>query len=269
MHEVGNKVIKGAEYTYPMTPNQEVITSMPHWLSQEIAHRLDEKLSFIKKQPSHIVHSGCANYDVLLKRYPKTTIHLAQAEHLPDVWKKIQLAVCGKTIPRCDLDAMPARFADMYWSNLELQSIAEPMDLIMTWKKRLKPEGLIMFSYLGPDTGKELKTWLSHLPKGQFHGLDMHDVGDALVQAQFAEPVMDMEYITLTYEDSDMLIRDALALGLVMPEHLHDLVLEQGLDPYQLTIEVVYGHAWMPSQERLNGKSGEVLIPVEQIIRHK
>jgi malonyl-CoA O-methyltransferase len=59
-----------------------------------------------------------------------------------------------------------------------------------------------MFSCFGPDTLRELR---EHLPVAlgwpapAHEFTDMHDWGDMLAQAGFAEPVMDMERITLTF----------------------------------------------------------------------
>jgi len=89
---------------------------------------------------------------------------------------------------------------------------------------------------------------------------DMHDWGDMLVQTGFAEPVMDMERITLTYETPERLLRELRELGRNFhPARFNALrgrawknqllqVLAQRL-PRQvdgrltLTFEVIYGHA--------------------------
>jgi malonyl-CoA O-methyltransferase len=90
---------------------------------------------------------------------------------------------------------------------------------------------------------------------------DMHDVGDMLMQAGFADPVMEMEYITLTYDDLRGLLNDLKAIG------AHNATAGRGrglmgkqawarlLGNYEqlrrdgklpATYEVVYGHAWKP-----------------------
>jgi malonyl-CoA O-methyltransferase len=64
-----------------------------------------------------------------------------------------------------------------------------------------------MFSTLGPDTLKELR---SSFVDGYAHTqrfADMHDLGDMVVGCGFADPVMDMEVVTLTYDDLDALCR--------------------------------------------------------------
>jgi malonyl-CoA O-methyltransferase len=43
--------------------------------------------------------------------------------------------------------------------------------------------------------------------------LDLHDVGDALARAGFAEPVLDVDRVELTYPDTFALMRDLKAIG--------------------------------------------------------
>jgi malonyl-CoA O-methyltransferase len=95
--------------------------------------------------------------------------------------------------------------------------------------------------------------------------VDMHDLGDALVHAGFADPVMDMEHITLEYACVEAIARDLKAIGAhnSLPgrprglsgrgrwreviaryeSHRRDGVLPA-------TYEVVYGHAWKAAPKR-------------------
>src|SRR5437667_54375 len=77
-----------------------------------------------------------------------------------------------------------------------------PQALLAGWHQALKVGGFLMFSCLGPDTARELREVYAQLgwPPAGHELTDMHDWGDMLVQTGFAEPVMDMERITLTYE---------------------------------------------------------------------
>jgi malonyl-CoA O-methyltransferase len=175
-------------------------------------------------------------------------------------WRKLLSpppAVCA------DVEALP--FADnsfeMVWSNLALQWCNDLPATIVDLHRILKPDGLLMFSTFGPDTLKELRR--------AFHGVDehthlnrfadMHDVGDMLSHGGFAEPVMDMEYLTLTYDDVRGVLHDLKAIG----AHNATAGRGQGLmgkrawarlvENYEqqrrdgklpATYEVIYGHAW-------------------------
>ena len=136
---------------------------------------------------------------------------------------------------------------DLVWSNLELQHHSNPESLIAVWEKLLKPEALLMFSYLGPDTGKELSQIVG-LEPSLASSWDMHDIGDALAKSGFAEPVMDMEYITLKYDNHELLIKDMIELGLSDNGSIDKEKIYEFKEPFQLTLELVYGHAWVPKR---------------------
>ena len=87
----------------------------------------------------------------------------------------------------------------------------------------------------------------------------MHDLGDMLVACGFADPVMDMEVLTLTYDDFDDMLGElrAAGSGCAMKARRHGLTGRQAWikarDAYEslrtdgklpATFEVVYGHAW-------------------------
>jgi malonyl-CoA O-methyltransferase len=97
----------------------------------------------------------------------------------------------------------------------------------------------------------------------------MHDVGDALLKSGFAEPVMDMEYITLDYEDINLLLNDALELGLVHEKGSDLIKANHELAPLKMTLEVVYGHAWTPERRLSKSHDGVAKIAVDQILRSK
>src|SRR5690606_1104910 len=111
--------------------------------------------------------------------------------------------------------------------------------------------------------------------------IDMHDLGDALVRAGLQAPVMDMEYLTLTYRDVRSLMRDLRTMGasnatagrnrgltgrrrLAAVEAWYEGLRADGRLP--ATWEVVYGHAWagMPGRDH-EAPSGEVAVPLTRI----
>jgi malonyl-CoA O-methyltransferase len=96
----------------------------------------------------------------------------------------------------------------------------------------------------------------------------MHDVGDGLMQAGFSEPVMDMEYLTLSYEDPHLLCKEAFNLGLLAaPDSAQHLI--QMNSTLTITLEVVYGHAWAPNALLSQKKAGITTISPDQIVRSK
>jgi malonyl-CoA O-methyltransferase len=147
----------------------------------------------------------------------------------------------------------------MLWANMNLHMAAQPQALIAQWHQALQVDGFLMFSCLGPDTLKELRGLYKTLnwPAPSHEFTDMHDWGDMLVAAGFAEPVMDMERITLTFDSPQRLLQELRGLG----RNLHvgrfqglrgrrwHTQLLQAIEtmPLQLTFEVVYGHAFKPA----------------------
>jgi malonyl-CoA O-methyltransferase len=92
---------------------------------------------------------------------------------------------------------------------------------------------------------------------------DMHDMGDAMLGERFSDPVMDMEYLTLEYEKSELLLADVSALKLVHstpPE-----IPEMNVLPQKLTLEVVYGHAWAIGKHLAKAKDSVAYIDINQI----
>jgi malonyl-CoA O-methyltransferase len=181
-------------------------------------------------------------------------------------WQLPKLSNLFKSTPKVNF-AMPTDGAvNMLWANMHLHNALDPQVLISQWHKAIATDGFLMFSCLGPDTLRELRGMYEKLgwpvPSHQF--TDMHDWGDMLIQAGFAEPVMDMERIVLTYETPQKLLQDLRELGRnlhpdrfpalrgkVWKAKLEDALHEHLADPAEggrlkLTFEVIYGHAMKP-----------------------
>lgn len=244
-------------------------------LQREVCVRMLERLAYIKLQPACILDAGSGTgwgTRQLAERYPAAQIAsldiaigmLQAARSRSGWWRKLfnsarQMQVCG------DIEALPLAHGsvEMVWSNLAVQWCNDLPRAFAELHRILKADGLLMFSTFGPDTLKELRQAFSgvdsHNHLNRF--ADMHDIGDMLVHAGFAEPVMDMEYLTLTYDD----VRDALYDLKRIGAHNATAGRGQGLmgknawarvvENYErlrsggklpATYEVIYGHAWKP-----------------------
>jgi len=167
---------------------------------------------------------------------------------------------------RAALGPAPAEVpAELLWANMSLHMAADPQALIQRWHKALAVDGFLMFSCFGPDTLRELRALYQSLgwPAPAHEFTDMHDWGDMLVAAGFAEPVMDMERIELTFETPQRLLQELRELGRNLhpgrfaglrgrgwAERLHQALLRLA-DPAQdgrlkLSFEIIYGHAMRP-----------------------
>jgi len=152
---------------------------------------------------------------------------------------------------------------DLMWANMLLHQISEPAALLAQWRNALAPSGFLMFSCLGPDTLRELRALYRRHGWGEpaRHFADMHDLGDMLLAAGFAEPVMDTERLTLHFATPERLLAELRELG----RNLHpgrfaglrgrgwhtqllramNEELRGGAPPAPLAIsfEIIYGHA--------------------------
>jgi malonyl-CoA O-methyltransferase len=174
---------------------------------------------------------------------------------------------------------------DLVFSNLMLQWCDELAAPLAEARRVLAPGGLFALSTFGPDTLHELRAaWAeadddSHVNRF----LDLHDVGDALVRAGFAEPVLDVERVVLTYPDTTALMRDLKAIGAHnatrgRPRGLTGRArMEKMRVAYErfrrdgrlpASFEVVYATAWGGGDRAVDSvHDGEARIPVAAIRR--
>ena len=252
------------------------MTTSLSWLRTEIQERMLDKLAPIKLSPKHILlepdFSGL-NRRAFIKRFPGAqidTILDPQTQGTIPLGVKLKqvlgraLLNSGRVLDR----GIPVNASyDLILSNLCLQNRSNPSAWLVSCHQHLREGGLISFAYLGPDTGKELRdanpdgSQMQTLPGA----LDMHDIGDALVQNRYSDPVMDMEFLHLEYETGQALYEDGLALGLISTgTQFHQLRVPT---PLKLTLEIVYGHAWVLAKNLSTGDAKSAYIRVDAIKR--
>lgn len=238
-------------------------------LQREIGERMLRRLDMVKMRPQNMLDLGSGtgtHTGQLLKKYPKSRVHAVDFA-LPMLrktaaqgrWLKRPLCVCA------DMEQLPIRTAsmDLIYSNLAFQWANDLPALFAECLRILKPGGLLMFSTFGVDTLKELRfAWsaVDDLPHVSPF-MDMHDIGDSLLQGGFAEPVMDVDQLKLTYDSVDQLMLDLKHLGahnavrgqfkgltgkarMQAMRQAYEGFRQQDLLP--ASYEVVYGHAWVP-----------------------
>ncbi len=251
-------------------------TQASAWLHEEVAQRMAERLDVIRLQPKawadwQSLKGGVAGHALVAACYPDSDCFVVDVPA-----NQAKFAIYLRAKPWWNLRRHRGRavqFAlppdagvQMVWANMGLHMAPDPQALMAQWHKALAVDGFLMFSCLGPDTLRGLR----HVYQGRGWGepahefTDMHDWGDMLVAAGFAEPVMDMERITLSFATPERLLEELRSLG----KNLHigrfaglrgrtwlrslkaalAAQLPEGREGGRLTLtfEVIYGHALKP-----------------------
>jgi malonyl-CoA O-methyltransferase len=262
------------------------MTRSLRWLKDDIALRMMQKLELLKHQPRSLLiipDAPGVHANRLAKRFPKAA--LSSIPELGLSWAditKMKLArTCGfitnglsrfPTMREGKL-ALAGQSQDMVFSNLWIHSLDQPKWVVQEAWRVLREGGLFSFSYLGPDTGKELRAMRCDAMDGSSLAAlpgawDMHDLGDALVESRFSDPVMDMEYLYLEYESDALYLQDALALGLLSAQQAQAIAADKTAKlPQKMTLEVVYGHAWVVGKHLSEAKDTLAFISPDQIKR--
>jgi len=222
---------------------------------RETAQELAERLSVLKKIPTTILDLGTG------LPYIKNALENFTTTITTTSFSRVRLATHSDNGIYSDLIHLPFdnHSFEGVISHLYLHIELDLPRLLAEIKRVLKPEGVFAFAYYGPDSFQEL----GH-PMPPF--IDMHDVGDALIQAGFQTPIIDMEKIIVDYDNAEMAYADLEAVG--------DHLLIEPFSPLPekniLTYEIVYGHAFLPHTQGFSANQrGEVSIPVSALKRNK
>jgi malonyl-CoA O-methyltransferase len=261
-------------------------------LQREVCIRLLEKLDYMTLRPRRVLDVGSGTGwggRQLGERYNEAEIisldialgMLQASRETAGWWRKLfsrnrQRFVCA------DAEALPlaAQSVDMAWSNLALQWCNDLPATFAGLHRVLRTDGLLIFSTFGPDTLKEIRAAFqgvddyNHLNRF----VDMHDVGDMLVAAGFADPVLEMEKLTLTYNDVRAVMQDLRGIGAhnatagraqgMMGKtkwarivQNYEALRREGRLP--ATFEIVYGHAWKVPPKKI--EDGRAVVNMDSL----
>lgn len=224
-----------------MTNNPIDLREDAFFLARYMSDHMMTQLDLVALQPERILVLGSvAEYsaELLKKRYPNAQILMH-----------------------------PEASVDLIFANLYLPWVEDLNVVFRIWRELLQPEGLLMFSSLGPDTFSEMREALSEIV--QIKVIDMHDLGDELVHARFADPVLDVEYQSVSYQELQTLISELTITNLISPPPAGFSLEKNTSDTYTLTYEIIYGHAWGPSPnvDHVADEQGIVKIPLSHLRR--
>lgn len=265
-------------------------------LQHEVGQRLVDRLDFFTLKPNTILDLGMGTGKttrLLADKYTSGTI--LGLDFAPNMLTASQnnLSNTSNTyLVQSDINQLP--FAnnsiDLIFSNFTFQWCENITNMFTECYRVLKNNGLLFFSLPGPDTLSELYHSFQQIDPSFSHVnnfIDMHDIGDILVQTKFSHPVMDNEYFTLTYSSVTSIIKDIKSIGantilsdntqkhlmtktkleLLNQKYLENFKLKSGKLP--LTYEVIYGHAFKTDKpvKVKHPELSEVTVPIEKIIK--
>ncbi|HVZ44536.1 MAG TPA: methyltransferase domain-containing protein [Ramlibacter sp.] len=265
------------------------------WLHGEVARRMEERLQWIRREPMTWAHweavrGGIDVQSKIVARYPRS--HCYVVEPQPARARAAREALARPWWRRFgsapfDVGPVPDGAVQMLWANMALHLSGDPEALLARWHRALAVDGFVMFSCLGPDTLRELRALYARLgwPPPAHEFTDMHDWGDMLVHGGFAEPVMDMERITLTFETPERLIAELRGLGANLHRERFAALrgrgwharLRQAIDEHlravdarlALTFEIIYGHAFKPAPRTKMSEQSSVSLADMRSMLHR
>jgi malonyl-CoA O-methyltransferase len=258
-------------------------------IQSEIGRRLCDRFDYYTIEPTRILDLGAGPgiFSLALKkRFPKAHVTAFDLSHemlkqVKSSWRRPVRKVAG------DMQSLPFKSDsfDVIFSNQVIHWAQDCVALFKEVKRVLTTSGVFVFSTLGPDTFHEIRiAWQGVDEYSHVNAfVDLHAIGDELINAGFAEPVMDMERISVRYSSVKSLAKDLKAQGV---QH-HGQAARQGLmspkvwrqfnDNYErfrdqygllpLSYEVVYGQAWGQAPKQSINQDGDVMVPLSRLRR--
>ena len=182
---------------------------------------------------------------------------------------------------------------DLVIANQLLPWVSDFQGLFAEVARVLADGGVFAFATLGPDSLSEIDAAWARADAAAASAArdpdlsagahvnrfaDMHDIGDALVHAGLADPVLDVDRLAIRYDDAGKLFTDLTAMGArnalaarsrgltgksrfrAMTEALYEG------DAIRLDLELVYGHCWGRGHKN---DAGEFRINASHIPRRR
>jgi len=248
-------------------------------VQDEVRRRMIERLELLRIDPRTVLDLGSGTGRGALdldRRYRRARVLALDVS--PAMLARVRApGLLRRGVDRLAADARRLPLADdsvdMVFSNLMLQWAGDPEAVFRECHRVMTSQAVLMFTSLGPSSLGELRAAWGEADEAPHVNtfLDMHDVGDALVRAGLAEPVMDVETLTVTYPDLDSLTRELRMGGSLNLEpgrragltgrrryaamrRAYEAKRTEGRLP--VTLEIVHGHAWRPARLPAAGVEG-------------
>lgn len=247
------------------------------------------RLEPMRVEASTVVDLGCATGTAckpLAKRFRGAqVISVDQSANMLRKASSKKGWLAKHTFIEASADALPLadQSVDLVFCNQLLPWVNDAAAVFVEVNRVLRKDGLFIFASLGPDSFSELRRAWQATDQGvhvnQF--LDMHDLGDAAVRSGLSDPVLDVDRLTVRYENTRSLFRDLTgsaarnclsdrALSLTGKQRFEHMCRElQDADKpsaIELELELVYGHCWGSGPR---AQAGEVRIDPGRIGRRR
>ncbi len=175
-----------------------------------IGDELLSRLGLLAKAPKVIVDVGCALGEMstaLEARYPEATVLALDCD------AGLLEASSATHRLQADAAALPLASGSVDWviAHGLLPWVETWAPVIEEWRRVLRPGGVLMLTTFGPDTLRECTPRVNTPWPVR---IDMHDLGDSLIQAGFEEPVLDVRHFTVRYQSLEKLETDLAGMGL-------------------------------------------------------
>jgi NADH dehydrogenase [ubiquinone] 1 alpha subcomplex assembly factor 5 len=195
-----------------IVPNFKDHSFLYDWSYRDIA----ERLSDISKEFMSVLEIG-ANSDAFIKQFfPKAKLSVT-TDNCNSMFTDDNHRVVA------DEEFLP--FADesfdLVVSVLNLHTVNDLPGALVQIRRLLKKDGLLLASFFGPETLKELRQAMLHTELELRIGVSPHvypfagvkDLGALLQRAGFSMPVVDSEVMPVDYSNNDKLLRDLQGMG--------------------------------------------------------
>ncbi len=257
------------------------------FIHDEARRRLLDRLEAFPVAAGRVVDLGAAlgaGAAALAERFPDARIFAVDASRA-----MLRRAVAGRftrLVGEAERLPFPDRSIDLVFANLILPW-TRPEALFAEARRVLSPDGLILFSTLGPESlGEIRRAWLRSDDAIHVHAFwDMQTLGDLVVAAGLEEPVLDVDRIGVSYEGLSGAIRDLRACGATntaggrrrgltgrgrWQAFVEALWRDQGAGSQgrlSLTVELIFGQAFGSRAPSRTAPGGEVVVPLDQLGR--